>query len=185
MSKGLTIIYYGNGKGKTTAAMGMAVRAVGTGFRVLVLQFIKGEWPSGERDFLKSFSELDTWSTTLGTIKIKTLGRGFVKILGDQKPFTVHQEAARKGVEEAIKALQSKNYDLIILDELLSAYEEKLINLSDVEKVISKKPKNIHLVITGHRLPPRLKKKVDLITEMKMIKHPYYSGVLAQRGIDY
>src|SRR5690606_22980016 len=103
----------------------------------------------------------------------------------DKKPISVHKAAAHAGLKEAKKILKSKKFEVVILDELLSAYEEKLIKLSDVESVIAAKPKDIHLVITGHKLPARLKKKADLITEMKMIKHPYYSGILAQRGIDY
>ncbi len=184
--KGLTIIYVGDGKGKTTAAMGLAMRAAGSGLNVGILQFIKGEWPSGERDFINVFKEMKVpKNKMLGRIEIKELGRGFVKILGDKKPFKVHKQAARQGVKESIKLLRASKYDIFILDELLSAYEENLIKLSDVEKIIAAKPKNIHLVITGHKLPPKLKNKADLITEMKMIKHPYYSGILAQQGIDY
>ena len=166
--------------------MGLAVRALGSGFNVGILQFIKGEWPSGERDFFEVFSEMAVpKNKTLGRIEIKELGRGFVKILGDKKPISIHRKAARDGLKEASKMLEGQKYDVVILDELLSAYEEKLIELSDIEKIINSKPGNIHLIITGHRLPVSLKKKADLITEMKMIKHPFYKGILAQRGIDY
>lgn len=186
MTDGLTIIYVGKGKGKTSAAMGLAFRAVGAGLDVAILQFIKGEWPSGERDFIQVFNEMKVpKNKDLGKIDIKELGRGFVKILGDKKPIEVHKKAALDGVRLAKKVLKSKKYDVVILDELLSAFEEKLIKLSDVESVIAAKPKDVHLVITGHKLPAKLKNKADLVTEMKMVKHPYYKGILAKPGIDY
>ena len=186
MSKGLTIIYVGDGKGKTTAAMGVAFRALGKGLNVGVLQFIKGEWPSGEIELMQVLNKKKIFNgREVGKLKLEVLGKGFVKILGDKKPFSVHKAAARAGVKKAKEMLKSGKYDLVVLDELLSAYEEKLIKISDVQSVISAKPAHVHLVITGHRLPLVLKKKADLVTEMKMIKHPYYSGILAQRGIDY
>ena len=184
-TKGLTIIYYGKGKGKTTAAMGLAVRALGTGLNVAILQFIKGEWPSGERDFFQVLKDIEIPAGTLGKLKVKTLGRGFVRIIDDKKPFVVHKRAARDGIEEAKKILKSKEFDVVILDEIISAFEEKVITISDIEKVLKAKPKNVHLVLTGHTLPARLKTKADLVTEMKMIKHPYYKGMLAERGVDY
>lgn len=185
-NKGLIIIYVGEGKGKTTAAMGVAFRALGKGLNVGVLQFVKGEWPSGEIELMEILNKKDTFNgRELGKLHLEVLGRGFVKILGDQKPFKVHKAAALDGVKKSKEMLKSGLYDVVVLDELLSAYEAKLIKLSDVEGVIKSKPGNVHLVITGHYLPARLKAKADLVTEMKMIKHPYYSGILAQRGIDY
>ncbi|OGE84995.1 MAG: hypothetical protein A3J48_00685 [Candidatus Doudnabacteria bacterium RIFCSPHIGHO2_02_FULL_46_11] len=183
-NKGLTIIYIGEGKGKTTAAMGLGLRAVGTGLDVGVLQFVKGEWPTGEKDFAQVFQEMKVpKNKMLGRFEFVTAGRGFVKILGDKKPLSVHKKAAALGLKQARQMF--KKFDVVILDELLSAYESKLIKLSDVEKIISAKPKDVHLVITGHYLPAKLKIKADLITEMKMIKHPFYKGILAQKGVDY
>jgi len=175
INHGLTIIYIGDGKGKTSAAAGLAIRAAGSKFRVLYLQFIKGDWPSGEREILK----------TLPNVEVKLMGLGFVGILGDRKPFEEHVRAARKAMAESISALKSKNYELVILDEAISAIEAKLLSVDDVYKIIKAKPKSVHLCLTGHKRIKKLVDAADLVTEMKMIKHPYYKGILAQRGIDY
>lgn len=174
-SKGLTIIYIGDGKGKTSAACGLAVRAAGSGFKVLFLQFVKGDWPSGERKIL---SELEN-------VEVKLMGLGFVGILGDRKPIDSHIKAAQKAMAESILALKSKKYDLVVLDEALSAVESRLLEVSDILKIIAAKPRTVHLCLTGHKRFKKLIEKADLVTEMKMIKHPYYKGILAQRGIDY
>lgn len=174
MSKGLTIIYIGDGKGKTSAAAGLAARAVGTGFKVLYLQFIKGDWPSGERESLAKLG-----------VEVKLMGRGFVGILGDRKPIEEHTKAALEAMEESIKALKSKKYDLVVLDEALSAVESKLLTEKDILNIIQAKPEEVHLCLTGHKRFKKIIKAADLVTEMKMIKHPYYQGILAQRGIDY
>lgn len=173
--QGLTIIYIGDGKGKTSAAAGLAVRAAGTKFKVLYLQFVKGDWPSGERDILESLPNVD----------VKLMGRGFVGILGDRKPIEEHIRAAKLAMEESIKALKSKKYDLVVLDEAISAIESNLLTVDDVAKIIKSKPKSVHLCLTGHKRIKKLIDMADLVTEMKMIKHPYYKGILAQRGIDY
>ncbi|MEJ0021527.1 MAG: cob(I)yrinic acid a,c-diamide adenosyltransferase [Candidatus Doudnabacteria bacterium] len=175
MTKGLTIIYIGNGKGKTSAAAGLAVRAAGTGFKVLYLQFVKGDWPSGEREVLSKLKNVD----------VKLMGRGFVGILGDRKPIQEHIKAAKDAMKESIKALKSKKYDLVILDEAISAIESKLLTVDDVAKIIRSKPAETHLCLTGHKQFKKLIDMADLVTEMKMIKHPYYQGILALRGIDY
>jgi len=172
---GLTIIYIGDGKGKTSAAAGLAVRAAGTGMKVLYLQFVKGDWPSGERDIL----------TKLDNVEVKVMGRGFVGILGDRKPLEEHVKAAQEALEFCIKALKSKKYDLVIADEAIAAIESDLLTVDDVYKLIKSKPKTIHLCLTGHKRIKKLIDAADLVTEMKMIKHPYYEGILAQRGIDY
>ena len=173
--KGLTIIYIGYGKGKTSAAAGLAVRAAGTGFKVLYLQFVKGDWPSGEREILSKLKNVD----------VKLMGLGFVGILGDRKPIVAHIKAAKNAMKESIKALKSKKYNLVILDEAISAIESSLLTVADVEKIIKSKPEEIHLCLTGHKRIKKLIDLADLVTEMRMIKHPYYEGILAQRGIDY
>ena len=186
--KGLVMIYEGHGKGKTTAVVGLAVRAVGAGLRVFMVQFIKGEWPNGERDFFNAFNVVRQQyqgEKKLGTIEVVTSGRGFVKILGDKKPLSEHQAAARRALELGRRAMRSGNYDLIILDEAISAIETKLIKTSDLLKLVREKPGLVHLVMTGHDAPKSLVAKADLVSEVKMVKHPYYQGVLAQRGIDY
>lgn len=172
--KGLTIVYIGDGKGKTSAAAGLAVRAVGTGFKVLYLQFVKGDWPSGERESLAKLG-----------VEVRLMGRGFVGILGDRKPIEEHIKAARNAKKESIEALQSKNYDLVVLDEALSAVESDLLTEADILEIMEAKPETVHLCMTGHKRFKKIIEKADLVTEMKMIKHPYYEGILAQRGIDY
>jgi len=173
-TQGLTIVYIGDGKGKTSAAAGLACRAAGTGFKVLYLQFVKGDWPSGEREALAKLG-----------VEVKLMGLGFVGILGDRKKLEDHVAAAQKAKAESIRALQSKEYNLVVLDEALSAVESKLLTEDDVLEIIDKKPKEVHLCITGHKRWKKVIEKADLVTEMKMIKHPYYQGITAQRGIDY
>lgn len=190
--RGLVIVYTGHGKGKTTAAMGMAFRAVGAGLKVLVLQFIKGEWPSGEREtinILKKFLPLEGGDkegvSRFGTIELRTGGRGFIKIFGDQKPFAVHRAAAKALYADALSALKSGKYNLVVLDELISAWEENLLSKKDIIKLIKAKPKNVYLVMTGHDAPKEIVALADLVTEMKKIKHPFDEGLLAQKGIDF
>src|SRR5438552_2174145 len=134
MNKGLTIIYIGDGKGKTSAAAGLAVRAAGTGFKVLYLQFVKGDWPSGERASLAKLG-----------VEVKLMGRGFVGILGDRKPIEEHIKAAKLAMAESIKLLKSKKYDLVVLDEALSAVESKLLTEADILKIMDAKPEEVHL----------------------------------------
>lgn len=191
--KGLVICYIGAGKGKTTAAMGMAVRAAGDGKNVYILQFVKaaaksseqikeGEWPvSSEINF---FNNIRT-SGDIGSIENEQMGLGFVGILGDKKEKEVHIRQALKGVERAREIITSGEYDLVILDEIISALEVGLLEERDILDLIKIKPELMHLVITGHNKYPKTMAASDLITEMKMLKHPYYKGILAQRGIDY
>lgn len=173
--KGLTIIYIGDGKGKTSAAVGLAVRAAGTGFRVLFLQFVKGDWISGERKVLEETKN----------ITVKIMGKGFVGILNDKKPRNEHIKTALDALEESKKAILGGQYDLVILDEAISAIEVDLLTIEDILNLILIKPENVHLCLTGHKRIKKLIDAADLVTEMKMIKHPYYKGILAQKGIDY
>lgn len=167
--------YFGNGKGKTTAAVGVSVRAAGWGWKVLFLQFFKSEkWPSGERKAL----------TKLG-IEVKVLGEGFVGILGDRKPRAHHVAAAKRALAVARKAFASRRYQLIILDEIVSCLEVGLLAVDDVVGLLRQKPKNLHVVLTGHKRYAKLVALADTVTEMRMVKHPYYRGQIAQRGIDY
>lgn len=170
----MLIIYTGNGKGKTTAALGMALRASGYNKRVCILQFVKEEaWPEGARVAIRK---------NLKNITIKALGSGWVGIMGDKKPLAFHKQAAKKAVAETLKALQSKKYDLVILDELLGSLHGKLITKTDVLKIVTTKT---DLVLTGRNAPAWLIKKADLVTEMQEIKHPFERGIQAKQGIDY
>lgn len=175
-SQGLIIVYVGNGKGKTSAAIGLAVRARGWGKRVAFVQFYKSDaWPSGERAALRKLG-----------VDVLVLGEGFVKILGDKKPLVVHRAAARKALGTAKAMMLSKKYDVLIFDEAISCLEQKLLRVSDLTTdIVAKKPKDVTICLTGHDHFKALEKLADTVTEMKMVKHPYYRGILAQRGVDY
>lgn len=201
--KGLIICYIGAGKGKTTAAVGLAVRAAGAGMNVFILQFIKaykdidsrkeeGEWPlSNEIEFFNAIGSYHPLTPSylkrgkIGKIETETIGSGFVGILGDRKQRDEHVRQALQGLERAREVMLSGDYQLLILDEIVSALELNLIEERDILELISLKPKDLHLVLTGHNKYPNILKVCDLVTEMKMIKHPYYKGILAQEGIDY
>lgn len=199
--KGLVIAYIGDGKGKTSAAMGLAVRAAGAGMNVFILQFVKnksseskklqgGEWPvSNEINFFEAThpSLLNSLKGehSIGAIETEQVGVGFVGILGDKKEKQQHIRAAIEGLEHAREVITSGKYQVVILDELLSALELNLIEEQDILDIIKLKPEMLHLVVTGHDKFTKILKACDLVTEMKMIKHPYYENILAQRGIDY
>lgn len=180
LDRGLTIAYVGNGKGKTTAAVGAAVRAAGYGWKVLYFQFYKSlQWPSGERSSLKKLG-----------VDVLVRGQGFVGILGDKKPRQQHRNAAAKALAEARQLLFSGKYKLVVLDEIISCCEQKLIPQSAIAALLdarAKHPKatHVHVVMTGHNNYPDVLKRCDLVTEMKMVTHPYYRGILATKGIDF
>lgn len=182
--KGLVIIYIGDGKGKTSAAVGLAVRAAGAGKRVLFCQFVKArearessEWPlSSEVHTLKQ----------IPNITVEVLGKGFVGILGDQKAHEEHAAAAREGLAWLKDQISSKKYDVVIADELISAIEVELLTVQEIKDIIEFARDKIQaLALTGHNKYNGLLDLADLVTEMKMLKHPYYEGRLAERGIDY
>ena len=173
---GLTIVYTGNGKGKTTAALGMCVRAAGYKKRIKILQFVKGSWKYGELEGIKLLQEY---------VDLEQVGEGFVGIIDDKKDFSVHQAAAQKGLKYAGEIIHSGKFDIVVLDELNIAVDLKLIELNDVLELVRSKPPQMHLVITGRNARQELIDLADLVTEMREIKHPYQKGVLAQRGIDW
>jgi len=190
-NKGLVVAYYGDGKGKTTAALGIALRAAGRRMNVKVLQFIKGDptinkksgavvWATGEREFAQQYQ-----SGTLGKIEIEAVGTGFVKIKGDGLSFVEHKKKAQIALKKAKTAVRSREWQIVVLDEILGAIDEKLIMTKDVLNLIRIKSAGKFLILTGHRLPKSVLNKVDLVTEMKKIKHPFDKGILAQKGIDY
>lgn len=173
--RGLVIVHTGNGKGKTTAALGTALRAVGHGLKVLIIQFIKGSWRYGE---LKSLKRLEP------ELELIRVGKGFVGIIDDKLPREEHEKAARDGLELAREKVMSGEYDLVILDELNYAVLGGLIPIEDVLDLVRNKPSWVHLIITGREARPELIELADLVTEMREIKHPYQKGITAQRGID-
>ncbi len=176
VDKGLLVVYTGNGKGKTTASLGMVVRAVGYNWNICIIQFVKGSWKYGE---LKGLKRLEP------NVELHLVGEGFVGIIDDKKEFAEHQKAAQEGVAFAIEKIKSDKYQLVILDELNIAADLKLITKEDVLALLDACSEKQHLVITGRNAPDYLIEKADLVTEMKEIKHPYQDGILAQKGIDW
>jgi cob(I)alamin adenosyltransferase len=174
--KGLLVVYTGNGKGKTTAALGMTIRAVGYDWKVAVLQFIKGSWKYGELDGIKKLAP---------NVELEIMGEGFVGIVDDDKPFEEHRAAAIRALEKVKDRIISGQYNLIILDELNVAVSLGLVTQEELQEIVELKPEKLHLVITGRGATQWLIDRADLVTEMKEIKHPYQKGILAQKGVDY
>lgn len=175
-NRGLVVIYTGNGKGKTTAAMGLALRAAGYGRRVLVVQFVK-TWFTGEKGGFEF----------LPNVEFIQAGKGFYKILGDALPEREHIEAAEQALALAQERISSGRYDVVVLDEIIGTITGGLLPLDPVVALIDEKPSNLDLVLTGHKAKelPALLERADLITEMVKIKHPYDQGILAKKTIDY
>jgi len=175
MSKGLIHIYTGDGQGKTTAAIGLAMRAAGNGKKVLILQFLK----SG----IKDSGEIITAKKS----KIKV-----IKFKGQTSPIfnpKVKLSELKKSVKEALalsmKKIKSGDYDLIIMDEFNNLLAHKYASIGDVKKIMDEKPEGLELVFTGRGAPKELIEIADYVTEMRMIKHPFQRGVRARRGIEY
>lgn len=171
---GLVIIHTGNGKGKTTAALGLALRAWGEGLKILILQFIKGGWKYGELKALDKFSP---------EITVKQCGEGFTR--RGNTDMKKHKEAAQNTLNEAKEAILSGKWDMIILDEINYAVDFNLIPLNSVLDLISEKPAHLHLVMTGRNAKEELINCADLVTEMTEIKHPFKKGIKAQKGIEF
>jgi cob(I)alamin adenosyltransferase len=175
-NNGLVIIYTGNGKGKTTAALGLSLRAIGYGWKICMIQFIKGSWHSGE---------IDGISRLAPNFDLVIAGEGFIGILDDKKSIGEHRNVAKKALEISRKKISSGNYELVILDEINYALSLKLICLRDVIELIRLRPKKMTLVLTGNQVHKRVIQEADLVTEMKEIKHPFREGILGIKGIDY
>ena len=176
--KGLIIVHTGDGKGKTTAALGLAVRAWGDGLRVLILQFIKGGWKYGELDTMEKLKAID------GRIELRQCGKGFTRRDGDEHR-QEHAAAAAEAMVQARKELASGDWDLIIFDEINYAVKFGLIDIAEVLLLLDDRPENVHVVLTGRDARPELIEKADLVTEMKLVRHPFQKGVKAQKGIEF
>src|SRR5438067_9641049 len=176
LDKGLVVVYTGKGKGKTTAALGIVLRSVGHGYRVGMVQFIKGEWYYGE---LSSSKRLEP------EFEMIAAGKGFVGIIDDDHSIEVHQKAAQEAVALAKERLSTGKYDIMILDEINYAVKLNLITVRDVLDIINRKPQKTSLILTGNYAPPELITIADIVTEMREIKHPYQLGIRAKKGIDY
>jgi cob(I)alamin adenosyltransferase len=173
--RGLLMVFTGNGKGKTTAAMGVALRAVGQGMKVLMIQFIKGSWHYGE---------LDSAPMLGGAFEIRPMGRGFVKV-GTEKPDPEDVRMVEEAWAAAVEAMRSNTYDMLILDEINYAIHYGMLPADRVLGDLAARPERLHVICTGRNAHPGLVEAADLVSEIKEIKHPFHKGVLAQRGIDY
>ena len=177
MSKdGLVIVYTGNGKGKTTAALGLAMRAIGYEHKVCMLQFIKGSWHYGEMDSSKKLEP---------NFELIAIGKGFVGILDDNSPREEHEKYAAEALRICREKINSGNYNVVILDEVNYAINLGLIDVQEIIKLIKEKPSNLDLVLTGRDVKEEIVELADLVTEMKEIKHPFKSGIKAKKGIDF
>ena len=172
--KGLVIVYTGNGKGKTTAALGMALRASGYEYKICMLQFIKGSWHYGEIDSSKKLEP---------NFELIQVGKGFVGILDDNSPREEHEKYAAEALRICREKIFSEKYNVIILDEVNYAISLGLINVKEIIKIIKEKPASLDLVLTGRDVKDEIVELADLVTEMKEIKHPFKFGIKAKKGI--
>jgi cob(I)alamin adenosyltransferase len=173
--RGLILINTGSGKGKTTAALGTALRAVGNGMKVLMLQFLKGSWHYGELDAVQAFGT---------NFMLKQMGRGFVKVGGaDVDPEDIRLVEAAWA--EAHAAIDSGEWDMVILDEINYAIRYGMLDASVVAEALRGRPEGVHVILTGRNAHPLLVELADTVTEMREVKHAYQKGVMAQRGIEY
>jgi len=173
--RGLIIVNTGPGKGKTTAAMGTALRAVGNGMRVLMLQFLKGSWHYGELDAVKAFGD---------KFIMKQMGRGFVKV-GTEKPDPEDVRLVEEAWLEAERAIRSGEWDLVVLDEINYAISYGMLDAAKVVESLKKKPAMVHVILTGRNAHASIVELADTVTEMRELKHAYQKGIMAQRGIEY
>jgi len=175
-ARGMVIVFTGSGKGKTTAALGIALRACGHALRTLVIQFIKGPWLAGELEAAKRLAP---------NLEIIATGKGFVGIRGDDRPFSEHQKAAQEALALARDKAGTGAYDILVLDELDNALRLGLVSLEDVLAFLRSRPAAMHVILTGRDAPPELVAAADLVTEMLDVKHPFNEGQVARRGIDF
>ena len=178
IEKGLLIVHTGKGKGKSTAAFGLAARAIGNEMKVGVVQYVKGKWETGERKVLEAFPE---------NIEIHTMGEGFTWETQDRERDIRAAEKAWEKSKEMIEACRGDNpaFDMIILDELNIVLRYESLDLTEVVDFLKNKPEMLHVVVTGRNAKDELIDAADLVTEMTQIKHPFRSGVKAQVGIEF
>ncbi|MBI5698611.1 MAG: cob(I)yrinic acid a,c-diamide adenosyltransferase [Thaumarchaeota archaeon] len=173
---GLVVVYTGKGKGKTTAALGMALRAIWHNYKVCMIQFIKGSWHYGE---MSSSKRLEP------EFELTAIGKGFVGIIDDKTPKEVHQKIAKEAIEIAKEKIASEKYDIVILDEINYAVNLGLVDVKQVLDLIKIKPQKVTLVLTGNHVKQEVVDAADLVTEMKEIKHPFQRGIRAKKGVDF
>jgi cob(I)alamin adenosyltransferase len=173
IEKGLLIVHTGKGKGKSTAAFGLVFRAIGNGMRAGIVQFVKGKWSTGERKALEAFSD---------QVELATMGEGFTWETQDRQRDI---GAARAAWERAKAMILDPQIDLVLCDELNIVLRYDYLDIGEVVEFLKNKPAMKHVVITGRNAKEELIEIADLVTEMEMIKHPFRSGVKAQRGIEF
>ncbi len=173
LDRGLIIVHTGEGKGKTTAALGLAVRAMGQGLRVLVIQFIKGGWKTGEQDLAKRYADL---------CEMHAVGEGFT---WDTKNPERDRQKVREGWDLMLGKLRAGRFDLLILDEFNCVLSYDYFPVEEVLRFLKERPPALHVVLTGRGAPPEIVSAADLVTEMLAIKHPYEQGYKARRGIEF
>lgn len=173
VSQGLVYILTGDGKGKTSAALGTVLRALGHGLRVYIVYFMKGDYPYGERRILSQLPNVDFDSF------------GSLEFVDPANIKPEEKEQARQALAAAREAMLSGSYDMVVLDEVNLAAAWKLVELDEVVRLIQDKPPNVELILTGRQADTRLVQQADLVTEMLKIKHPYDKGIKARKGIDY
>jgi len=174
--RGLIVVITGNGKGKTTSALGMALRACGHGLRVCIIQFMKGDIFAGEWEGIK---KLDC------DIELHATGKGFCGIQGNPYPYAEHRDNADDAIDLAREKMESGAFDLLILDEINNAIKLKLVALEQVLGILRDKPPLMHLVLTGRDAHPEVIELADTVSEVNEIKHAYRQGIDPQPGIDY
>jgi len=173
LEKGLVQVYTGDGKGKTSAAFGLALRAVGRGLKVYIIQFIKGGFDYGELYIVEKIPNL----------KLATFGRG--KFVTEIPPSEEDSKLAREAFELAKRVVKGGEYDVVVLDEVNVALNLKMINIEEVIDLIKNKPKHVELILTGRYAPVQIIDAADLVTEMREVKHPYTQGVPPRKGIEF
>jgi cob(I)alamin adenosyltransferase len=173
IEKGLIIVHTGKGKGKSTAAFGMVFRCIGHGMKAGVVQFVKGAWATGERTVLEKFPELVT---------IKAMGEGFTWETQNRERDVAH---ARAGWEEAKRMIADPEYKLVLLDELSIVLRYDYLPTEEIVATLRDKPADKHVIVTGRNAKDELIEIADLVTEMEQVKHPFRSGVKAQKGIEF
>ena len=174
--KGLIVVITGNGKGKSTSALGMALRACGHGMRVCIIQFMKGDLYAGEWDGIKQMN---------CAIELHATGKGFCGIQGNPYPWSEHRANAQDAIDLAREKMATGGFDLMILDEINNALKLKLVDLEQVLEILKTKPPLMHMILTGRDAHPQVIELADTVSEISEIKHAYRQGIEPQPGIDF
>jgi cob(I)alamin adenosyltransferase len=174
--QGLVVVITGNGKGKTTSAMGMALRSAGHGMKVCIIQFMKGDLYSGEWDGVKLLG---------GLVELTSTGKGFCGIQGNPYSFEEHRQNAQDALKLVDRKMKSGEFQTLILDEINNALHLKLVDLDQVLHILENRPPDLHLIMTGRDAHPQIIDAADTVSEVREIKHAYRKDIEPQPGIDY